>query len=163
PAGIAPVLRQECWGHFRRLRDQGRTLLVTTQYVTEAEYCDSVAALRDGRLVAWGPPDEVRRAAMGGEILTLAASGLTRAHLEMLGRLPGVRDVRASSPEELRLTVDEAGSATPQVTSALERAGVQVAQISEYRPNFDEVFVRLMEAPEAPTHLDAEPTRGIAA
>jgi ABC-2 type transport system ATP-binding protein len=147
-AGIDPVLRAKFWDHFRELRDQGRTLLVTTQYVTEAEYCDEVAALRDGKLVAQGPPDEVRRAAMGGEILTLQAPGLGRRHVELITAMPGVQAVRAVGPDELRITVDNAGTATPQITSTLQGAGLQVANLSEYRPNFDEVFVRLMETPE---------------
>lgn len=147
-AGIDPVLRAKFWDHFRHLRDQGRTLLVTTQYVTEAEYCDEVAVLRDGRLVAQGPPDEVRRAAMGGEILTLQAPGIGRRHVELITGLPGVQAVRAVGPDELRITVGSAGASTPQIANALQTAGLQVANLSEYRPNFDEVFVRLMETPE---------------
>jgi ABC-2 type transport system ATP-binding protein len=147
-AGIDPVLRAKFWDHFRELRDQGRTILVTTQYVTEAEYCDEVAALRDGKLVAQGPPDEVRRAAMGGEILTLQAPGLGRRHVELITAVPGVHAVRAVGPDEVRITVASAGTATPQITSALQGAGLEVANLGEYRPNFDEVFVKLMETPE---------------
>ena len=53
-AGIDPVLRARFWEHFRELRDAGRTLIVTTQYVTEAEYCDRVLVLKDGQHVAEG-------------------------------------------------------------------------------------------------------------
>jgi len=147
-AGIDPVLRAKFWEHFRALRDQGRTLLVTTQYVTEAEYCDEVAALRDGKLVAAGPPDEVRRSAMGGELLQLQAPGLGRRHLELITAVPGVQAIKAVGPDEVMITVESAGQAIPQVTAALQNAGLQVANLSEYRPNFDEVFVRLMETPE---------------
>ena len=55
-AGQDPILRQTIWSEFRRLRDQGRTLIITTQYVGEADYCDSVAVLAEGRLIALGPP-----------------------------------------------------------------------------------------------------------
>jgi ABC-2 type transport system ATP-binding protein len=147
-AGIDPVLRAKFWEHFRELRDQGRTILVTTQYVTEAEYCDEVAALRDGKLVAAGPPDDVRRGAMGGELLTLHAPGLGKRHLELINGLAGVRAIKAVGPDEVLITVDNAGQITPQLTSALQGAGLEVANLSEYRPNFDEVFVRLMETPE---------------
>src|SRR5437868_7185437 len=51
-AGLDPMLRQSVWSEFRRLRDLGRTLVVTTQYVAEAEYCDTVAVLSQGRLIA---------------------------------------------------------------------------------------------------------------
>jgi ABC-2 type transport system ATP-binding protein len=154
-AGVDPVLRAKFWEHFRELRDQGRTILVTTQYVTEAEYCDQVAVLREGRLVADGPPDAVRRAVMGGEILTLQAPGLTGRHIELIAGVPGVAGVQAVGPDEVRITVDEAGTATPQITAAVQGAGLEVANLSEYHPNFDEVFVRLMESSDRADRLAA--------
>jgi ABC-2 type transport system ATP-binding protein len=145
-AGIDPVLRQKFWEHFRALRDRGRTLLLTTQYVTEAEYCDAVAVLQEGRLVAAGAPDAVRRAALGGEVVELQAAGLTRQHLRTLADLPGVREVVATGPEALRITVEDARAAIPALTAALQAAGVTVDDVGEHHPNFDEVFVRLMAA-----------------
>src|ERR687886_2363934 len=68
-AGLDPMLRQNIWTEFRRLRDLGRTLVVTTQYVGEAEYCDAVAVLSQGRLIALATPDELRRMALGGEVI----------------------------------------------------------------------------------------------
>jgi ABC-2 type transport system ATP-binding protein len=64
-AGIDPVLRQSLWHQFGRLRDDGRTLLVTTQYVTEADYCDVVALVIDGHVRHIGTPAQLRRAALG--------------------------------------------------------------------------------------------------
>ena len=55
-AGIDPLLRTRIWEELHRLRAEGRTLLVTTQYVGEAELCDIVALIADGRLVAFGTP-----------------------------------------------------------------------------------------------------------
>ena len=60
-AGIDPILRKTIWEELDRLKAAGRTLLVTTQYVTEAEGCDAVALIAGGRLVALGPPEELRR------------------------------------------------------------------------------------------------------
>jgi ABC-2 type transport system ATP-binding protein len=164
-AGVDPVLRQKFWDHFRELRDRGRTLFVTTQYVTESEYCDIVAAMKAGEVVARGTPDAVRESAMGGEIVNVAASGLTRAAVAELERLPGVRRVRALGPDELSVTVESAGTATPQILATLQGAGATVANVSEYRPNFDEVFVRLMEAQASgtPPQMDARVTHPKAA
>ena len=52
-AGIDPLVRQAIWQELHRLRDAGRTLVITTQYVPEAEECDTVALIADGRLVAF--------------------------------------------------------------------------------------------------------------
>src|SRR5438105_10771785 len=58
-AGLDPLLRQKIWTEFRRLRDVGRTLVVTTQVVSEAAYCDRVAVLSHARLIALAEPDEL--------------------------------------------------------------------------------------------------------
>src|SRR5204862_201967 len=55
-AGLDPMLREKIWDEFRRLREVGRTLVVTTQVVGEAAYCDTVAVLSHGRLIALEAP-----------------------------------------------------------------------------------------------------------
>ena len=60
-AGIDPVLRRKFWDHFAEMRDEGRTVFVTTQYVGEAEYCDLVALIVGGRLVMMDTPEALRR------------------------------------------------------------------------------------------------------
>jgi ABC-2 type transport system ATP-binding protein len=66
-AGIDPLLRRRLWDHFRELRDEGRTILVTTQYVDEAANCDTVVVLVEGSVVAIGTPEELRRRAFPGD------------------------------------------------------------------------------------------------
>ena len=72
-AGIDPILRQAIWDELRRLRSEGRTLVVTTQYVSEAEYCDRVALILDGELVALDTPDALRQMVFGGDVLEITA------------------------------------------------------------------------------------------
>ena len=64
-AGIDPLLRASVWEELHRLRAAGRTMLVTTQYVNEAESCDLVALIAGGRLLALATPDDLRREAIG--------------------------------------------------------------------------------------------------
>ena len=154
-AGIDPVLRQKFWEHFRKLRDEGRTLVITTQYATESEYCDTIAVMAEGKLITFGPPDDVRQSAMGGEVVMLNAAGLTRQHLQIIADIPGIHEVRGVSHEDLRITVESAGSATPAIVAALHGAGLEIGHVSEYRPNFDEVFVRLMNEHDARSNPDA--------
>jgi ABC-2 type transport system ATP-binding protein len=143
-AGIDPILRARFWEHFRGLRAQGRTLVVTSQYVTEAEHCDRIAVLAHGQIIAQGSPDEVRRQAMGGEIVEVVTDGLRDGLAERLGRLAGVRAVRQLSYQQLELTVERAGEAIPPVLTMLGADGVAVRSIQERRPSFEEVFVRLV-------------------
>lgn len=65
-AGLDPILRASIWTELHRLKPAGRTLVVTTQYVNEAEECDQVALISGGRLIAFAAPEELRREAMGG-------------------------------------------------------------------------------------------------
>ena len=144
-AGIDPVLRARFWEHFRELRDQGRTLIVTTQYVTEAEYCDRVLVLNEGHQVTLGTPDEIRREAMGGEVITVAGPDLGAHAMTVIRRVQGVRYARWTGPESIEAVVDDAGPVLPDLVEALRVANVDVNEVSEVHPNFDDVFVRLME------------------
>ncbi|MDP8925007.1 MAG: ABC transporter ATP-binding protein [Chloroflexota bacterium] len=148
-AGIDPVLRAKFWDHFRELRDQGRTLIITTQYVTESEYCDRILALKDGGLVALGTPEDVRRRAMGGEVVHVSGSDLGRQAVALMREVPGVRGVRRLEHDRLELVVEDAGSLVPVLLETLRVAGVEVDEVAEQHPSFDEVFVRLMEADDA--------------
>jgi ABC-2 type transport system ATP-binding protein len=66
-AGIDPLLRRRLWDHFRALRDDGRAILVTTQFVDEAANCDLVVVLVEGKVVAVGTPAELREHAFPGD------------------------------------------------------------------------------------------------
>ena len=146
-SGIDPIVRQTIWTELRRLRDAGRTLIVTTQNVSEAEECDDVALIADGRLVAFAPPGELRRLAFGGEVLEVETSGMIDA--ATLERHPLIDDVRQVGPRRLIVVTTDAGTATPAVVAAIEAAGGAVASIGESRPSFDEVFVRLVRGSAA--------------
>jgi ABC-2 type transport system ATP-binding protein len=147
-AGLDPMLRQKVWAEFRRLREDGRTLVVTTQYVGEAEYCDVVAVLSHGRLIALATPDELRRMAIGGEVIEVqTAQGFDASTLEALS---GVRSVRQNAPRHFLVIADDAGAATPRVLQEIQTAGVEVVSSSEYRPSFDEVFAALVEQADQP-------------
>jgi ABC-2 type transport system ATP-binding protein len=142
-AGIDPLLRHRVWQELRRLRADGRTLLVTTQQVAEAEYCDAVALISSGQLIAIASPSELRRHAMGGDVIQVETTETFDAR-----RLPpvdGVFQVRQQGPRELLVYAFDAGSATPDVIGAIEAVGGDVATTREYRPSFDEVFALLVE------------------
>jgi ABC-2 type transport system ATP-binding protein len=142
-AGIDALLRQSIWDELRALRDQGRTLVVTTQYVAEAEYCDRVALIVDGELVALDAPETLRQMVFGGDVLQIDT--MRAVDPDMLGRVAGVTRVRQTTPRQLFVTVEDAGSLTPPIIDALRGYGVEVAGIEEHQPTFDEVFTGLVE------------------
>ncbi|HEX6867631.1 MAG TPA: ABC transporter ATP-binding protein [Candidatus Limnocylindrales bacterium] len=146
-AGIDPLLRSRIWDELHRLRDAGRTLLVTTQYVNEAESCDAVALISGGRLVALATPDELRRDAMGGDIVEVETTAMVDGMT--LSDLPHVRKVEQDGPRHLRITVDDAATATPDLVEAIGTRGGEVASAREARPSFDDVFAALVERDRA--------------
>jgi ABC-2 type transport system ATP-binding protein len=142
-AGIDPLLRRTVWEEIHRLRDQGVTSLVTTQYVTEAEECSHVALISSGRLIASGTPDEVRKQALGGQVVEVTMEELFDATTLSTGE--GVQGVRQTGPKTFELIVDDASTATPDTIHAMARAGVEVASVREIRPTFEDVFTALVE------------------
>jgi ABC-2 type transport system ATP-binding protein len=142
-AGIDPLLRERVWQELHRLRRDGRTLVVTTQYVGESENCDVVALIAEGRLIAMAPPNELRRQAMGGDIIEIETAEMFDG--SQLADLAIIREARQYGPRHLRAVVDDAGAAIPDVVAAIESRGGEVTNAREERPTFDEVFARLVE------------------
>ncbi len=148
-AGIDPVLRSKFWAHFRSLRDQGRTLLMTTQYVGEAAYCDMIGVMRAGRMIHVDTPDGLRRSVLGGEVVKIVVDEQhTRQTAQLLQSMDPVRDVRRSRSQEglLYVYVEDAGATLPLIFAALSSyPEITVQQAEEYTPPFDDIFVALME------------------
>jgi ABC-2 type transport system ATP-binding protein len=152
-AGIDPVLRTKFWDHFRTLRDEGRTLFVTTQYVGEVASCDLVGVMREGRLLYVESPQGLRRAAMGGEVVRLVVNPEgVRPAAQALLRLPEVSDVRRArgEPGTLMVLTERAGETLPAIFALLgDMEGVSIQAAEEYQPPFDEILVALLEQEEA--------------
>ena len=146
-AGIDPILRQSVWDELRRLRSEGRTLVVTTQYVSEAEYCDRVALILDGELVALDAPDALRQMVFGGDVLEITADRAIDP--DLLATVAGVQNVRQPGPRTLIATVSDAATLTPRIVEAMRTSGVGVVGIEEHQPTFDEVFTGLVEQSRA--------------
>ena len=150
-AGIDPVLRRKFWDHFKMLQREGRTLFVTTQYVGEAAYCDLVAVMSRGRLLIVGTPEELRRAAFGGEVVDLnTARRLDYRTVQYIAGLPFVQDRSVTRTQEngLRIIVDEASTAMPELVNWAQQSNIELISIEEYLPPFDDVFVELVEKKE---------------
>jgi ABC-2 type transport system ATP-binding protein len=151
-ANLDPVLRRKFWDEFKALRDRGRTIFVTTQYVGEAEACDRVGFLSGGKLAAVGTPQELRREAFGGELVELVLGG-EPTHLgdalgvlEKAGHVAEVRgeEVSGASISRVRLAVVDAGVELPRLFEGLRSVGADVRSVDALTPPFDEVFIRLV-------------------
>jgi ABC-2 type transport system ATP-binding protein len=149
-AGIDPILRDRFWGRFRDLRDAGRTLVVTTQYVGEAASCDLVAVMSEGRLLVVDSPEGLRRRAYGGELSVIRpeAGWLSRAQIAQIEAMPFVRRLTRRA-DELEIVVDDAASDTAKLVAYFASVGIPLEAVEPVVPSFDDVFVELIEADRA--------------
>jgi ABC-2 type transport system ATP-binding protein len=148
-AGIDPLLRRTIWDEIHRLREGGVTSIVTTQYVTEAEECNLVALISDGRLIGYGSPDDIRRTAFGGDVVDVTTTNVFDG--SHLAGSHGIVAIRQTGPRDLRVIVEDAGTASADIVQAIAAAGAEVDAVREIRPSFEEVFGVLIERDRAAT------------
>ena len=107
-------------------------MLLTTQYVGEAEYCDEVVLISEGQVVAHAAPAELRRMALGGDMIEVGTQGPFDAGI--LPAIEGVVSVRQTDASHLLVVARDAGPASPKVIDAIEAAGGKVDFSREYGP-----------------------------
>jgi ABC-2 type transport system ATP-binding protein len=150
-AGIDPLLRRKFWDFFKELQEEGHSLFITTQYVGEAAYCDLVGVMYEGKLLMVETPENLRKKAFGGEIVSIKTTEAvrydTRHNIE---RLPFVRGkIKMIGDQEIEVIVDEASTAMPQLVEAFKGEKINIETIEEILPPFDDVFVKLIEKENA--------------
>jgi|SRR5580693_2573885 ABC-2 type transport system ATP-binding protein len=140
--GLDPRSREQVWGTVRDLAAEGVTILLTTQYLEEADQlADTIAMLDRGRIVAEGTADELK-AKLGGEVLRLQFSG--PAALRMATSLLDATEVD-DRLYTLELATDGSAADVRSVLGGLDTAGVPVLKVSTHRPSLDDVFLALTE------------------
>ncbi|MET1124559.1 MAG: ABC transporter ATP-binding protein [Archaeoglobaceae archaeon] len=136
-AGVDPPLRASFWEQFERLREEGKTILVTTHYMDEAERCERLVLIRNGEKIAEGKPEEIKRRA-GADRVVLEVDNARRA-AEILS------DYRTSTNGRVVVEVDDAAAEVPRIIEMLSRAGVKVLRAEVRRCTLEEAFMRFME------------------
>ena len=143
-AGLDPLLRAKIWDHLGELRDSGVTILVTTQLIEEANNCDRLGILSEGRMLTQGSPEAIRRSAIGGDSVEVTGPGFTVDDVRALWAMPDVIRVHWLSSQRLRVDVAELGEATAQIGTTLADRGTEVTAIDPHVPSFDDVFAAVV-------------------
>jgi ABC-2 type transport system ATP-binding protein len=141
--GLDPHARRQLWDIIRTFRSRGRTVLLTTHYMDEAErLCDRVAVVDHGKVIALGTPHELI-ARLGGEhfVEFALADGDSLDEQELQG-LPGVVSVRREGDAYL-LAVQAAHVAIPALLQRLEGMGRRLARLTTRQASLEDVFVTL--------------------
>jgi len=146
-SGVDPLSRRQFWELIQQMARQGVTVFVTTHYMEEAEYCNRLALIYRGRIVALGSPTELKQRAMQGELLKLEAEPLGAA-LEAVQAAPGVLDA-AVFGNALHLVVENAAAARSSLPGHLAARGIAASRLEPIRPTLEDVFVSLTTGHEA--------------
>jgi ABC-2 type transport system ATP-binding protein len=140
-SGVDPLSRRQFWELIQQMAGEGVTVFVSTHYMDEAEYCNRLALLMRGRMIALGTPTQLKLGAVKGDLMLLESDSLQHA-IEAVKPLPEVRDA-AVFGNGLHLVVADSGAAAGAIRTAMAAAGASVDKLEVIRPSLEDAFVAL--------------------
>lgn len=139
-SGVDPISRRNFWDLIYEMARKGTTIFVTTHYMDEADYCDRLALIYRGRVIAEGTPGEMRQKYMKRDVLEIEVDRLVTA-LEAVYK-NGIETAIFGSL--LHATVDKAEQDIPRIEALLKKEGIAVNRIEKIMPSLEDVFVTLI-------------------
>jgi ABC-2 type transport system ATP-binding protein len=139
-SGVDPTARRAFWDLIYELAERGVTILVTTHYMDEAEYCERVGIMRAGKLLAMDTPSNLKRDIIPGDVWEVYAEPLQDG-LAVLPEMGGVLRVGLAG-DHLR-TITERGKKKEDLLGALREKHVNVHDIVTGEPTLEDVFISL--------------------
>jgi ABC-2 type transport system ATP-binding protein len=142
--GLDPQARRQLWELIEQFKLAGRSILLTTHYMDEAErLCDRVAIMDHGKKIALGTPRELIAAICAEHMIEFSLGGASKKlDLPMLKAIEGVREIRADDGH-VQLQVTELHRAVPSLMDELSRQGVAVTELRTHSATLEDVFVTL--------------------
>jgi ABC-2 type transport system ATP-binding protein len=143
-SGVDPISRRRFWDLIYELAGRGVTVFVTTHYMDEAEYCDRIALIYRGELIAMGSPEVLKTELMPEEVLEVLCERPQDAMGE-IEKVPGVKEV-ALFGKGLHVVAEDGEATAAMVRSLLKERGYEIARVEKIAPSLEDVFVSLIEA-----------------
>ncbi len=151
--GLDPQARRHLWDLVEEMKREGRTIILTTHYMDEAEQlCDRVAIMDHGKVIALDTPKELIATVCSEDIVEFAVSGsqvpkcegpgAPKVDVEALKKIPGVQSHRVDDGVH-QLSVSELHTAVPRIFAALEEQGLHLSEFRTHSATLEDVFVRL--------------------
>ena len=142
--GLDPQARRQLWELIEEFKESGRTILLTTHYMDEAErLCDRVAIMDHGKEIALGTPRELIAATCAEQMVEFTAGSVSHAlDVPALRRIEGVREVRTENGAVL-LQVTELHTSVPALIAELTRQNVPLTELRTHSATLEDVFVTL--------------------
>jgi ABC-2 type transport system ATP-binding protein len=141
-SGVDPISRRNFWDMIYSLAEKGVTILVTTHYMEEAEFCDRLVLIYQGRLIAQGTPRDLKKL-VPEDILAVYPDRLGES-LDILKQLPQFRDV-AVFGDGLHLSTTHLETGETELREALAGQGIAVLALERVKPTLEDAFISLIE------------------
>jgi len=145
-SGVDPIARGAFWGLIHDLSETGHTTFVSTHYMDEAEFCNRLALMYRGKVIALGTPAELKHNLSGHKLMRLDSSDPLESMRALEGQA-GVRDV-AVFGGGLHVTVDDISAGSARIKQALADKKIDIQRLEEIEPSMEDVFVAMVEAEE---------------
>jgi ABC-2 type transport system ATP-binding protein len=142
-SGVDPISRRNFWNLIQQMGERGVTTFVTTHYMDEAEYCDQLALIYQGRIIALGTPSELKLKTIAQGVLEVECDPLISA-LDLLKKEPWVSE-SAVFGDSLHVIGKEGINTEQEVTLLFQKHGIRLKRMERIRPSLEDVFVSLIE------------------
>jgi ABC-2 type transport system ATP-binding protein len=148
--GVDPVGARELRSMIAGLKASGKTVLLTTHYMFEADaLCDRIAVVARGKIVADGTPRDLKQTVSDGVVVEIEVYGIEDAALEPLRAIPGVTSVGVEAQEQAQLVVVQAAAGSAPTHELLARlGGVTIGRVTTREPTLEDAYVALVSEPE---------------
>lgn len=141
-SGVDPVSRRNFWNLIYDLARGGTTIFVTTHYMDEADYCNSLSLIYKGKIIAQGTPSQLKQEVMKQDVLEIEVDRYVDA-MDVLS----LNDIESAIFGSLiHVTIADSEHMTPEIKKILEASGINVIRINKIVPSLEDVFVSLIGA-----------------
>ncbi len=142
-SGVDPVMRRQFWELIYELSGQGTTVLVTTHFLEEAEYCNDIILINAGKIIAGGSPKELKDATIKTPILEVRCSNVIEA-MSLIEREKWALETSVFGTA-LHVSVPDEGRATHEIRDLLGANGITIDSVEKITPSLEDVFIYLLE------------------
>jgi ABC-2 type transport system ATP-binding protein len=140
-SGVDPISRRNFWAMIYEMSKEGTTIFVTTHYMDEADYCDRLALIYRGKIIAEGTPNGLRKEHMHKHVLEIEVDNIVGA----VSALSAGGIEAAVFGSLLHATVDNPETARAVIKELLGQSGIAARKIEKIVPSLEDVFVTLIE------------------
>jgi ABC-2 type transport system ATP-binding protein len=140
--GLDPQTRLLLWEIIREYNQKGRTILLTTHNMEEADsLCQRLAIIDHGKIIAWGTPNELKASIPGGYLLRLRFGKKSDSLLERLTTLSSVTEVRAAGDSGIDVYASRGGALIPEIVTTAGACSVELVDVHISEPSLENLFL----------------------